>query len=142
MADAVQSQNLTKDNSLSHKRLLELLCYYPETGVFRWKVRRRPQSPPGTIAGWHQSKKRVQRVELEGKNYLVHRLAWFYVHGAWPDQIDHINGDPSDNRLANLRSANNSQNQANRVAKSNNSTGYRGSSVRGRGYVVQSILAA
>src|SRR4051812_10110856 len=138
MADAVQSQNLIKDNHLSHERLLELLYYYPETGIFRWKVHRRPQSPPGTIAGCYQSKKRVQRIELEGKAYLAHRLAWLYVHGVWPeDQIDHINGNPSDNRIENLRLANNSQNQANRPAKSNNSTGYRGISMRGGGYVVQ-----
>jgi len=121
---------------LTQAELKSLLDYDAESGIFRWKVQRRPQSPPGTRAGWHSGKK-AQRIELGGKNYLAHRLAWFYVHGVWPDQIDHINGDRSDNRIANLRAANNSQNQANMKAKGNNSTGYRGVSVQKRGYIVQ-----
>jgi HNH endonuclease len=134
----VQSKprNPSKSNSITRERVMELLDYDPETGIFRWKVHRRPQSPPGTIAGWHSGKK-AQRIELEGENYLAHRLAWFYVHGIWPEQIDHINGDRSDNRIANLRPANNSQNQANMAAKSNNSTGYRGISLRRGSYIVQ-----
>lgn len=36
--------------------------------------------------------------------YKAHRVAWLIFHGAWPEgEIDHINGDPSDNRLENLR---------------------------------------
>ena len=136
MADAVQSQNPSTRKPLSQDKLREALAYDPGTGIFSWKVHRRPQSPPGTKAGWHSGKK-AQRIELEGQNYLVHRLAWFYIHGAWPNQIDHINGDRSDNRIVNLRPADNSQNQANMAAKSNNSTGYRGISIRGAGYVVQ-----
>ena len=54
----------------------------------------------------------VVRVDLV--LHQAHRLAWLYVHGSWPvDQIDHINCDPSDNRICNLREATPAQNQAN-----------------------------
>jgi hypothetical protein len=47
--------------------------------------------------------------------YSAHRLAWFYVHGKWPQSgIDHRNGDIGDNRIENLREATQAQNCANK----------------------------
>lgn len=61
-------------------------------------------------------------LKLGKKAYLEHRLVWFYIHGEWPSEIDHINGIKSDNRIENLRVATRSQNCANvRVLKSNKS---------------------
>jgi hypothetical protein len=64
------------------------------------------------------------------KNYSAHRLAWLYVYGEWPsDQIDHINRNRSDNRIANLRIATPTQNQANRSVCKRNTTGFKGVTV-------------
>ena len=67
-------------------------------------------------------------VKVGRKAHRAHRLAWFLTHGVWPTgEIDHINGDKLDNRLANLRvvdRAGNSQNR--RAAMANNSHGYLG----------------
>jgi len=51
----------------------------------------------------------------KGKAYKVHRIVWLIVYGKWPNGIiDHINRDPSDNRIENLRDVGHSENQLNR----------------------------
>ena len=66
-------------------------------------------------------------ISIYGKRYPAHRLAWLYIYGEWPpDQIDHIDGEPSNNRLDNLRLATNSENQQNRKIASNNTSGAKG----------------
>ena len=68
-------------------------------------------------------------VTLCDKVWLAHRIAWLIVTGEWPvDQIDHINGNRSDNRWCNLRAANNSQNHANVGLLSSNTSGLKGAS--------------
>lgn len=67
-------------------------------------------------------------ISLLGKEHRAHRLAWMYVYGYMPSlQIDHINGLRSDNRIENLRLANQSLNSQNlRAARSDNRTGLLG----------------
>jgi hypothetical protein len=49
-------------------------------------------------------------IGIRGKEYFAHRLAWFYVRGVWPIEIDHINRIRNDNRIINLRLCTRSQN--------------------------------
>lgn len=51
---------------------------------------------------------------VKGKQYLLHRLAFFYVNGYMPVEIDHINGIRSDNRISNLREVDHKENTRNR----------------------------
>lgn len=63
------------------------------------------------------------RVVFSGRSYLVHRVAWLLTTGEWPTlNIDHINGDRSDNRWENLRLASHAQNMWNRPAPAGSGT--------------------
>lgn len=115
-------------NSLSLERVKEFLEYNPKTGNFVWIKRINSQSRAkiGAVAGWKKSGYKC--IALDGVKYYCHRLAWFYIHGKWPEnEIDHINGVKDDNRLSNLRDVTHKENLQNRrKANSNNESGFLG----------------
>jgi hypothetical protein len=78
-------------------------------------------------AGCTRSDKYVT-IKVDAKRYLAHRLAWLYVHGEWPSRhLDHIDGDPSNNRIANLRDVSRSINMQNQLrARGDSLTGLLG----------------
>jgi hypothetical protein len=126
------------NSNLTAERLRELLHYDPETGIFMWREpgkKRVAGRPAGSVdtAGY-------RLIRLDGKLFRANRLAWLHTHGRWPDgHIDHISGDVSDDRIANLRDATRSVNAQNmRQASSKNATGFLGVSVvRGRYYAAR-----
>lgn len=109
------------------EELRKSLGYDSETGEFRWKVGRGNQAKVGSLAGNVRSDGRLC-IEFKGKIYYAHRLAWLLTHCKWPEGvIDHMDGNPSNNRIDNLRDVScsiNGQNQ--RKAQSTNNTGYLG----------------
>ena len=108
-------------------RLKELLRYDPETGDLIWIVNRRGKyGRIGVGAGTFAPE--AIYVGLDGRIYLAHRLVWLITHEEWPKgQIDHIDGDPHNNRLSNLRDSTHAVNQQNRrKPQCNNNTGVLG----------------
>lgn len=117
--------NNNAHSSITVDQLRAEMRYDPDTGLFWWKKRGRARQinkPCG-----HRTKRRgYVEVSVFGETHLGHRLAWFYEHGRWPRLLDHINRDTSDNRLANLREATSSQNQANKGLSPKTASGYKG----------------
>lgn len=117
--------SITNQNKLNHYTLLDMFIYNPETGVF---IRRKTSGNKvmGSRAGTLHSTG-YRYIEILGSSYSEHRLAWFYIHGYWPtNNIDHIDGSKSNNKLNNLREATQSDNGKNRILSKNNSTGHTG----------------
>lgn len=114
------------EGPLTVERLRDLLSYNPDTGIFIWKIRTAIRTKVGGVAGTKHSRGYWAMV-IDSKDYLAHRLAWFYVYGVWPpEQIDHANGDRLDNRICNLRLASPRQNSTNTERISRNTTGFIG----------------
>ena len=106
--------------------LQELLSYDPDTGFLVWRPRARSWFTHDRAWGSWNAKYagKLALNTTNSKGYLVgavlghsvyaHRVVWAYCHGVWPThQIDHVNRDKTDNRLANLREATNTENQQN-----------------------------
>lgn len=109
---------------LTQEELKKQLLYCEKTGQFTWLVPKKGQSRK--LAGYVRKDGYV-KIVLNQTRYLAHRLAWLYVKGHFPKScIDHINMNPNDNRIANLREATVSQNGANRMLQSNNKSGFKG----------------
>jgi hypothetical protein len=111
-------------SALTQEVLKSELAYNEQTGAFVWcRI-----GSPGfgrTVQTLNESGYVVMHVL--GRLYRAHRLAWLYVHGVMPTQeIDHINRDRADNRIANLRLATSSQNKQNTPLRCDNTSGFRG----------------
>lgn len=102
------------------------LAYNPDTGVFTWIKRPSNRVCIGQEAGSYNQPLGYFQITVLGLHTYAHRLAWFYVHGEWPEEIDHINGVRHDNRLCNLRPATKKQNCENRVVSARSKSGIRG----------------
>jgi len=109
------------------KLMMERLIYTPQDGKIWWVNHPRRSTANGTEAG-NMMQNGYRKLKFCGKQYLVHRVAWLLHYGFWPiGDIDHIDGDPSNNKLENLRDVTHCVNLQNRkAATSKNKTGFLG----------------
>lgn len=124
---------------ITQAKVKEIFGY--EDGQLIWTqkgLKRKLGSPAGTING----NGRLQ-ICLNKKIYLAHRLIWFWHHGNWPKkQIDHIDGNPLNNKIENLRDVSGFENHWNIGKLSTNKTGLKGVSfVKKSGKYCAQIIA-
>lgn len=111
---------------LTQIELKRIFNYDPKTGLFTRLVATNNSVKVGDVANSHSHG--YIAIQIVGKNYRVHRLAWLYMTGDFPKQeIDHINGVRNDNRWNNLRDVTPSVNKQNqRKPRIDNTSGYAG----------------
>ncbi len=117
-----------ENKQLTQSELKELLHYNKDTGVFTW-IKSVGTKKSGAIAGHINifRSKGYYRIQLNKKNYYSHRLAWLYIHGKFPDdEIDHLDGDGTNNKWINIRAVDHVENHRNRRLQANNSSGLPG----------------
>lgn len=136
---------------LSYEQVSEILNYDAETGNLFWKERPEHLFSDRGRGGRRAAASRWNKVyagtealaspkangyltgAIFGKQITAHRAAWLLATGDWPSgDIDHINGDPADNRFFNLRDGTTSENMQNQRRYKNNKSGHVGVSYRKR----------
>lgn len=106
--------------------LEEYLAWDFETGEMWWK-----KSPIHTVKVGDKAGSLYNgayfKLKIKNKRYSLHRALFYLYHGFLPEQVDHINGITTDNRIINLRAATRSENQCNRKqCGRNNTSGFKG----------------
>lgn len=109
--------------------------YCPLTGVFTRILANGHNSKVGEVAGYYDNG--YLKISLCGRQYKGHRLAFLYMTGTMPEVIDHIDGNPSNNRWDNLREASVAENQYNAKVRKDNVTGVKGVSLKAGNYYAQ-----
>lgn len=111
---------------VTQERLKQLLHYEPQMGVFTWRVDRNHLARSGCVAGSVNSCG-YRHIWIDGRQYKASRLAWLYVHGAFPSGlIDHIDRVRTNDRISNLRIASRIENGQNLGVRKNNKSGFVG----------------
>ena len=97
----------------------------PKTGIVTNRIKTNSRAPAGKEAGC-LNPYGYRGIKINGRKYYTARIIWFYAHGEWPINIDHINHRRDDNRLINLRSVTKVENNRNRSKRSDNTSGVTG----------------
>ena len=113
---------------LSREELMKVLAYDPGSGVFT-ELTNRGSKKIGDASGSLTTpigRTRYVTSWIGNKSYYNHRLAWLFIHGIWPEEIDHQDGDGTNNRIANLRAVCHQENSKNQRRRKTNKSGFTG----------------
>ncbi len=125
------------DIDVTQEMVRSRLIYVRETGLLVWLRRPRDDfDDANTWAVWNAryagftagslNAINYRNINIFGKMRRASRLTWLYHHGVWPDVIDHIDGNPANDTIENLRNVTQAVNCRNRAIPSTNKTGVHG----------------
>ncbi len=121
--------------------LRQLLRYEPDTGKLYWLPRGLEwfcdaKSPERIANSWNTRHSGGLAFKRQTKGYfsgtllrqklLAHRVIFAHHHGKWPEYIDHADGNPSNNRIENLRDVSHQKNMQNMPVSIRNKSGIMG----------------
>lgn len=117
---------VTGTSPISIETLREWIDYDPNTGELTWLKSPHHLVKKGDVAGSYE-KRGYKVIQVQKRSIKGHRAAWAITHGYFPTmEIDHIDNNPSNNRIENLREVDRSKNQMNTKNAKNNSSGIKG----------------
>jgi hypothetical protein len=120
-----------------YRHLREIFNYDPVTGVLTYAKDMPRRGKVGDVCGGVNSRG-YRRVSVRGVSCPAHVVIWLWMTGSLPkEDIDHIDGNRSNNSWDNLRSASRSQNLMNQGVKFNNTSGFKGVCSRGNSHSVR-----
>lgn len=108
------------------KEILEDLFEYRDGELYRKKDVGRKWKAGQKVGSLHSNGLGYVNVKLFKKNHYLHRLVFLMHHGHLPQFVDHIDGNPANNRIENLRAASRSENAWNYKKPTTNKSGYKG----------------
>ena len=107
---------------MTQDEILQLFEYEPSSGMLRRIDGRKPYP----WRGIGKDRRYLAFSYGKGKSIYLHRAVWLYHHGQLPAMIDHVDGNPRNCRIENLRACDNASNQYNSRRKANNKSGFKG----------------
>lgn len=115
-----------KKIELNYKELTDSFVYDYTQGRIYWKINK-CKARIGSEAGLSLNNAGYRLIKFNYKRISFARIAWTMFHGMAPSgDIDHIDGDPLNNKIENLRDVTKSQNMMNRANQKNNKSGQKG----------------
>ena len=129
MAKATASERRHMARPLPEQSVLRrMFTYDAETGFLYWtgELRAVPAKYAGRQAFTGKTIRGYYRGGFVGRNVMAHRVVWKWHYGTEPDEIDHIDGNPSNNRIENLRAATRIENVRNTCIRKTTTSGVQG----------------
>lgn len=118
---------LTQGEAVTQSYLKTLMEYNPVTGDFTRKINWGGSGKPGDVVGKSSTKSNTyKRVAIKGQTYYLHRLAFLYMEGVIPDEVDHKDRDRSNNKWENLINTTRIGNSKNKSKLSTNTSEHTG----------------
>jgi hypothetical protein len=106
---------------MDQKTALELFEY--RDGALYWRVKPCRRDPAGMKAGYIDPTRGYTAISYKRRRYYAHRIIYLMHNGYLPKEVDHVDGDKTNNCVQNLRPCTHAQNSRNKTAQVNNKSG-------------------